>query len=445
MSATFRVLSGGRTGVSYAPAGDEFVAGRQPDAELRFDPELDRSVSGRHARFVRRDGAWAVQDLDSTNGTFVNGRPVRGVVQLRNRDRVTFGTGGPEVEFLADSATMPGFATMRVRAAVSQERKRGRVVAAALLALVLLLGTTLALMMNNRARNTWIRERAELEQRVDSLLAERLRTEASLQVEVTGLSVALQESEQRLQRLRSELATPSGSGADDTEELRRDLVATSSALRRQQLAASLDFAAIQRRARGAVAMVWVEYTDGERTTGTAFAVRPDGTLLTNRHLLRGAEDNLQPGRIAVRFSDSDQAFPARVLAVSRDWDLAAIRVENVLGEVPVVPGFSTRAESVAPGAPVALIGYPLGGEPERGPDAAPRVARPVVSAGLVLRSSERSVEIQGLGAAGASGSPILDGTGEVIAVLFGGRHERGVQVLLGVPAAAAAAFVRTLR
>jgi S1-C subfamily serine protease len=194
-----------------------------------------------------------------------------------------------------------------------------------------------------------------------------------------------------------------------------------------------------------VAMVWVEYEDGERTAGTAFAVRPEGILVTNRHLVHGAAGDRRPRRIAIRFADSDQAFPGGVIAASRDWDLALLRVDNLLGAVPVVPAFNTRLDTLPAGTPVALIGYPLGGEPERDPTQAPRVARPVVSAGLLLRSAAGGVEVQGLGAEGASGSPILDGAGEVIAVLYGGRREGGAQVLLAVPAHAALQLLAAVR
>ena len=34
------------------------------------------SVSRRHARLSFRDGHWVLRDLDSTNGTRINGRPV---------------------------------------------------------------------------------------------------------------------------------------------------------------------------------------------------------------------------------------------------------------------------------------------------------------------------------------------------------------------------------
>ena len=146
-------------------------------------------------------------------------------------------------------------------------------------------------------------------------------------------------------------------------------------------------------------------------------------------------------RIVVRFSDSDQAFPGHVTAVHSEWDIAALRVSNVLGAVPTVGAFNARADTIAPGTPVALIGFPLAGEPDPDNAGARRVARPVVSAGLVTSNDASAIEVQGLGAAGGSGSPIIDAAGEVIAVLYGGRTDAGVQLLVAVPAGAVLRFL----
>jgi S1-C subfamily serine protease len=441
MPASFRILTGGLAGIVYTPTGDAFIAGRHAESDLRFDPQHDLGVSAHHARFVRQHGLWYVQDLQSRNGTFVNGHAVTDATVLNDGDRILMGTGGPELLF-SGVAPDKGPATLRVRAAVRRERRRAAVLAAVLAVVALGLGSLV--LATSRGRASLEHQRAGLEARIDSLIRAGRRSEESLEGEVAGLQQALQESEQALRRLRAELdrAPPGGAGE---EELRRDLVATTAALRRQQLAAALDFPLIQRRARGAVVMVWVEYTDGERATGTAFAVRPDGTLLTNRHLVAGADGRRRAGRIAVRFADSQQVFPARLIGVSTEWDLAALRVQNVIGDVPVVPDFNMRLDTMPAGSPIVLIGYPLGGEPERQAGATTGIARPVVSAALLLRVGARAVELQGLGAAGASGSPILDGTGEVVAVLFGGRPDGGGSpVLLGVPASAAAAFVSSL-
>jgi pSer/pThr/pTyr-binding forkhead associated (FHA) protein len=54
----------------------DWLLGRGPDASPRFNV---RTVSRRHAllRFTVWDGAWSVQDLNSTGGTFLNGAILR--------------------------------------------------------------------------------------------------------------------------------------------------------------------------------------------------------------------------------------------------------------------------------------------------------------------------------------------------------------------------------
>lgn len=51
----------------------------------------DASVSQRHARIYHSDGEWYVEDLGSTNGTFVNDRPLTRPVILRPGDTLAVG------------------------------------------------------------------------------------------------------------------------------------------------------------------------------------------------------------------------------------------------------------------------------------------------------------------------------------------------------------------
>lgn len=53
--------------------------------------EFDTSVSGRHARLIHGAGVWSVQDICSTNGTLLNGRPLLGERRLRNGAEIVFG------------------------------------------------------------------------------------------------------------------------------------------------------------------------------------------------------------------------------------------------------------------------------------------------------------------------------------------------------------------
>jgi hypothetical protein len=52
---------------------EELVIGRHPSCDVVVS---DETVSRRHAQLIFRDGGWIVRDLDSTNGTRLNGQYV---------------------------------------------------------------------------------------------------------------------------------------------------------------------------------------------------------------------------------------------------------------------------------------------------------------------------------------------------------------------------------
>jgi diguanylate cyclase (GGDEF)-like protein len=71
------------------PLGDaEVTIGRTEDATVVFD---DDSLSRRHARFFQQAGRHFVADLGSTNGTFVNGVPIREPAPLEDGARIQLG------------------------------------------------------------------------------------------------------------------------------------------------------------------------------------------------------------------------------------------------------------------------------------------------------------------------------------------------------------------
>lgn len=67
---------------------EKTTIGRLPDNTVPID---DGSVSSHHAEITFKDGKHHLQDLDSTNGTFVNGEPVKEQVTLNQGDEVRFG------------------------------------------------------------------------------------------------------------------------------------------------------------------------------------------------------------------------------------------------------------------------------------------------------------------------------------------------------------------
>ena len=98
--------------------GDDARLGRDPELELPADPD-DDLVSAVHAR-VRRapDGTWWLEDLGSTNGTWLNGRRLDAPERLRSGDRFSLGQRGP-----AYAVRIPGdLGRTRTEAAVDPSR-----------------------------------------------------------------------------------------------------------------------------------------------------------------------------------------------------------------------------------------------------------------------------------------------------------------------------------
>ena len=55
----------------------ELSIGRNPGSDIVID---NLGVSDRHARIVEQDGRYTIEDLDSTNGTFVDGKRIASAV-----------------------------------------------------------------------------------------------------------------------------------------------------------------------------------------------------------------------------------------------------------------------------------------------------------------------------------------------------------------------------
>jgi len=62
--------------------------GRSEEADVRI---TDRFASGIHCRVHTRGNTYLVEDLDSTNGTYVNGGELRGEAPLSDMDEIQIG------------------------------------------------------------------------------------------------------------------------------------------------------------------------------------------------------------------------------------------------------------------------------------------------------------------------------------------------------------------
>ncbi len=82
---------------------DDLLIGRESDCQIQID---DRQVSRHHARLVVRDGKVELQDLESKNGTFLAGKPLKDKTSLADADVFQIATIYKFVYYCSD-ATMP--------------------------------------------------------------------------------------------------------------------------------------------------------------------------------------------------------------------------------------------------------------------------------------------------------------------------------------------------
>jgi S1-C subfamily serine protease len=100
MAPQLQFASGNRQGQSCEVAGERFLIGRGADCELTLE---DGEASRRHAVLrPQPDGSTVLEDLGSTNGTYVNGQRITGPVTLRGGERVRI--GDTEMNFVDSDA-----------------------------------------------------------------------------------------------------------------------------------------------------------------------------------------------------------------------------------------------------------------------------------------------------------------------------------------------------
>lgn len=80
--------SGPTAGQRFELARRSLIVGRDPVCDL---PINDVEVSRRHARLLAQGGGYTIEDLGSTNGTFVNGERISGITPLNPGDALRLG------------------------------------------------------------------------------------------------------------------------------------------------------------------------------------------------------------------------------------------------------------------------------------------------------------------------------------------------------------------
>jgi len=82
---------------------DEFVIGRGSDCHIML-PE--RQVSRYHIKILHENGRYVLQDLDSKNGTYLNGTQIKGTAVLQDGDEIQIALC-VKLVFVGTGATLP--------------------------------------------------------------------------------------------------------------------------------------------------------------------------------------------------------------------------------------------------------------------------------------------------------------------------------------------------
>jgi S1-C subfamily serine protease len=467
MPVEFRIRSGARAGQRETFDQPLITIGRHPQNDLRFDVEKDADVSSRHAEVRVAGDTVTLRDIGSTNGTFINGQRLTGDHFLADGDVIAFGADGPQVTFhrtgaAAPAATRLGQASpaagtpavsgsagtgparrdtnLRIAAAVEAQTGMLRKMIVGLGVLVVA-GVGVAYWIGNRGSAEARDEIAKLLQRNDSLSRLVDRTVAQLSGNAAGVDSALVAARREAAELRRRLeAAASGGNASEIAALSSDLQASNDRQRALVGAAQVDWESVSVRNSPAMVFVVVQWEDGRNTSGTGFNVSPSGLIVTNRHVVR--DDKGRPAKLVVVKFDNAPAESkfklTRVVKVSETDELAWLKLDGG-GPYPTVQGVA-RAPSTRPGAPVALLGYPLG-TGTAGMDGDINRLRPVSSltVGTASKVLGDTLQLDVYAAQGSSGSPVFNAQGLVVGVLFGSPAESNGRIIYAVPSSKLAA------
>src|SRR6187399_3152371 len=118
--AVLLTLKGPNAGRRFPLERATLELGRQANASICLESQ---AVSRQHARILYDDGEYFVEDLNSSNGTYVNGKRISGRTRFSERDTLQV---GPYVFGIRQSATpTPSESDLVIRAQVNANPSDG--------------------------------------------------------------------------------------------------------------------------------------------------------------------------------------------------------------------------------------------------------------------------------------------------------------------------------
>jgi predicted component of type VI protein secretion system len=126
MAALFQFVmrSGPTPGATFPLEGDQIIIGRDAASNVAIN---DAEVSRRHASLMFQGGKYVIEDLGSTNGTFVNGQRLVSSTVLKSGDVVSL---GEQIVLMYEALSADAGATMIGRKAPARPAAAAAPVAA---------------------------------------------------------------------------------------------------------------------------------------------------------------------------------------------------------------------------------------------------------------------------------------------------------------------------
>jgi S1-C subfamily serine protease len=169
--------------------------------------------------------------------------------------------------------------------------------------------------------------------------------------------------------------------------------------------------------------------ESQTSTGTGFLVDRLGDILTNYHIIDGADRSTG---ITVEFENAT-VRNARVVAVDQSNDLAVLR-SDMHGVLPIVPLARGDSTSVRVGDPTLTIGNPFGVDRTLTSGSVSALQHTIVAAdGSRINNV---IQVDQNPDAGNSGAPLIDANGRVIGInsqMVAGGAESSQRLAFAIP------------
>jgi len=353
------------TGKRFEARGTRIRLGRGRECEVQPVESNDTTVSRVHAEMtVGAGGGLVVRDVESKNGTYLNGERIAKPMPIRLGDKIMLGQGGP-VLLVEGMGTAPQKAVPRPQAggaggigqrtligmignALAKAKDevgkdaRGKIrwLTGFVVVLVILLGGGVYgvyWLLSRQVEHTKDSSRVEAERLRHELAAARAAAAPASEVETlrvqlaaaesrtTQLQAALDRAQQALgqqlavgearreeaqrdvQRMRDQLAAAERRAPSQglIDSLRRSVTAAeaqaASLDAKMRAIRGTDFAGLAQQNQGAVGLITASF-GGDRYDGTGFVISPDGYMLTNWHVVADSA-HAEPDTVWVTMAD----------------------------------------------------------------------------------------------------------------------------------------------